>query len=186
MPGTDWARSFLQRHKKDISQKVASNIQRARANVSREDIVQYFENLSETLKHIPACIIFNYDETNVQDDPGKQRLLVRRGTKYPERICNFTKTPTTIMMCGSASGVLLPPYVICKAEKMWKQWIEPGPKDEPCCNNRCCSVGSRYNRTQHGWMDAQTFTDWLESAFVPHAKSLPRRNVLIGDNLLAV
>ncbi|CAH2017331.1 unnamed protein product [Acanthoscelides obtectus] len=183
MPGTDWARSFLQRHKKDIRQKVASNIKRARANVSREDIVHYFENLSETLKDIPACNIFNYDETNVQDDPGKQKMLFRRGTKYPERICNFTKTATTIMMCGSASGVLLPPYVIHKAEKMWKQWIELGPKGEPCCNNRCCSVGSRYNRTQHGWMDAQTFTDWFESAFLPHAKSLPGRKVLIGDNL---
>lgn len=183
MPGIDWARSLLERHKGDISQKVSANIKRSRANVSRDIIVEYFNNLRETLQNVPACNIFNYDETNTQDDPGKQKMLFRRGTKYPERICNFTKTAISIMMCGSASGVLLPPYIIYKAEKMWQQWTELGPKGEPCCSDRCCGSGSRYNRTHHGWMDAQTFTDWFESTFLPHAKRLPGRKVLLGDNL---
>lgn len=87
------------------------------------------------------------------------------------------------MMCGSASGVLLPPYVVYKAEKLWQQWVDMGPKGEPCCKERCCSSGSRYNRTHHGWMDGQTFTDWFESSFLPHAKRLPGRKVLLGDNL---
>nr|CAH7752202.1 unnamed protein product [Callosobruchus chinensis] len=135
---------------------------KSRANISRDIIIEYFNNLKDTLKDVPACNVFNYDETNVQDDPGKQKMLFRRGTilcLYPEGICNFTKTATSIMMCGSASGVLLPPYIIYKAEKMWQQWTELGPKDEPCCNDRCCDLGSRYNRTHHGWIDAQTFTD---------------------------
>nr|CAI5840121.1 unnamed protein product [Callosobruchus analis] len=89
----------------------------------------------------------------------------------------------TVMMCGSASGMLLPPYVIYKAEKLWQQWTEMGPKGEPCCKERCCSSGSRYNRTNHGWIDAQILTDWFESAFLPHAKRLPGHKVLLGDNL---
>lgn len=183
MPGKDWVYGLLERHKNEISQKLATNIKKCRANVSRETIVEYFENLRETLNDVPACNVFNYDETNLQDDPGKKKMLFRRGTKYPERVCNFTKTAITVMMCGSASGVLLPPYVIYKAERLWQQWVELGPKGDPCCNERCCSSGSRYNRTHHGWMDSQTFTEWFESCFLPHAKRLPGRKVLLGDNL---
>nr|CAH7753389.1 unnamed protein product [Callosobruchus chinensis] len=171
MPGKDWVYGLLKRYKNEISQKIATNIKRCRANVSRDTILQYFDNLRDTLKDIPACNIFNYDETNLQDDPGKKQMLFKRGTKYPGRVCNFTKTAITVMMCGSASGVLLPPYVVYKAEKLWQQWVEMGPK------------GARYNRTHHGWMDAQTFTDWFESTFLPHAKRLSGRKVLLGDNL---
>nr|CAI5855538.1 unnamed protein product [Callosobruchus analis]CAI5865637.1 unnamed protein product [Callosobruchus analis] len=145
--------------------------------------MQYFENLRDTLKDFPACNIVNYDETNLHRTTQGKKMLFKRGTKYPERVCNFTKTAITVMMCGSASGVLLPPYVIYKAEKLWQQWTEMGPKGEPCCKERWCSSGSRYNRTHHGWIDAQTFTDWFESAFLPHAKRLPGHNVLLGDNI---
>lgn len=74
-----------------------------------------------TLEGVPAINVLNYNETNLQYDPGKKRMLFRRGTKYLERVCNFTKTAITVTMYGSASGVLLPPYVIYKAEKMWQQ-----------------------------------------------------------------
>nr|CAI5850751.1 unnamed protein product [Callosobruchus analis] len=110
-------------------------------------------------------------------------MLFRRGIKYPERVCDFTKTSTSIMMCGSASGVLLPPYIIYKTEKMWQQWTELGPKGEPCYNDRCWGLSARYNRTHHGWIDAKTFTDWFEMTFLPHAKRLPGRKVPLGDNL---
>lgn len=183
LPGNDWVYSLLQRHNDAVVKKVAANIKRSRASVSKQTITEYFNNLRQTLQDIPASNIFNYDETNVQDDPGNKKLLFRRGTKYPERVCNFTKSATSIMMCGSASGVLLPPYIIYKSEKMWVQWTENGPKGYPCCNGRCCGSGSRYNRTTHGWMDAQTFTDWFTSCFLPHAKELEGRKVLLGDNL---
>ncbi|KAB0804446.1 hypothetical protein PPYR_01416 [Photinus pyralis] len=175
LPGVDWVHSLLTRHKKDITQRLAANIKRARAD--------YFNNLENTLKNVPACNVYNYDETNLVDDPGRKKLLYRRGVKYPERVCNYTKSATTIMMCGSASGVLLPPYIIYRSEKMWNQWTENGPKSSPCCSERCCASGSRYNRTSHGWMDAETFTDWFKSAFLPHAERLEGRKVLIGDNL---
>ncbi|CAH1959591.1 unnamed protein product [Acanthoscelides obtectus] len=183
LPGNDWVYSMLQRYSNDIVKKVAANIKRSRASVTRQTIQDYFNNLRLTLDNIPPSNVFNYDETNIQDDPGKKKLLFKRGTKYPERVCNFTKSATTIMMCGSASGVLLPPYIIYKSEKMWLQWTENGPKGNPCCNQRCCASGARYNRTSHGWMDAQTFTEWFTSTFLPHAKQLEGRKILLGDNL---
>lgn len=183
LPGKDWVFSLLERHKNDITQRLSANIKRARANVSREILQQYFDNLKTTLDGIPPQNIYNYDETNLQDDPGKKFMIFKRGTKYPTRVCNFSKSATSIMMCGSASGTLLPPYVIYRAEKMWAQWTEGGPKGDPCCSERCCAAGARYNRTRHGWIDAQTFTDWFSSVFLPHAKRLEGRKVLLGDNL---
>ncbi|KAJ8917911.1 hypothetical protein NQ315_002604 [Exocentrus adspersus] len=43
----------------------------------------------------------------------------------------------------TADGVLLPPYIIYKAEHLYDSWTERGPK------------GARYNRTKSGWMDGK-------------------------------
>lgn len=183
IPGRDWVYSLIKRHKASLTQRLAANIKRARASVSPEVIRKYFENLQISTNDVPPSNIFNYDETNMADDPGKKRWLYRRGKKYPENIINHSKSAISIMFCGSASGVLLPPYVIYKSEHLWDRWTENGPKGDPCCQDRCCSSGSRYNRTKSGWIEASCFTDWFRSTFLPHAMNLPGKKVIIGDNL---
>lgn len=183
IPGVDWAYSLLKRHKDCYSQRVAANIKRARAQVSKETLTEYFENLKYTVKDVPSSNIFNYDESNLSDDPGKKRYIYRRGVKYPEKITNFSKSCTSIMVCGSADGVLLPPYVIYRSTHLYDTWKERGPCGPPCCSEPCCSRGTRYNRTSNGWMDTATFREWFISCFLPHAKRLHGRKVLIGDNL---
>lgn len=183
MPGRDWVESLLKRHKDIVTQRLAANIKRARAMVSKTDIENYFANLEKTIREVPDTNLFNYDETNMADDPGRKRLLYKRGVKYPTNVVNFSKSATSVMFCGSASGVLLPPYVIYKAEHIWDRWTLHGPQGAPCCIDRCCSKGSRFNRTQSGWIDANVFTDWFVSTFLPHASNLEGKKVLIGDNL---
>lgn len=117
------------------------------------------------------------------DDPGKKKCLIKRGVKYPERISNHSKVSTTDMMCGSASGVLLPPYIMYKSEHIWNTWTKHGPKGIPCCSEPCCSRGAHYNRSVSGWIDMTLFSDWFESTYLPHAKRLSGKKVLIGDNL---
>ncbi|KAJ8930609.1 hypothetical protein NQ314_016579 [Rhamnusium bicolor] len=169
VPGKDWALSLLDRHKDQTSQRVSGNIKKARAK--------------ETLNNVAPSNIFNYDETNVGDNPGSRRLVYRRGVKYPENIVNHSKSCTTIMICGSADGTLLPPYIIYKSEHLYNTWKEGGITGYPCCTKPCCSQGCRFNRTSHGWIDAVTFKDWFCSSFLPHTKRLEGRKVLIGDNL---
>ncbi|CAH1732694.1 unnamed protein product [Aphis gossypii] len=183
LPGPDWARSIIKRHKNLVTQRIATSISKCRAEVSPTIITEYFDNLQGVLVDIPPQNIFNYDESNLQDDPGKKKLIFARGTKYPERVQNHSKTATSIMICGSASGTLLPPYIIYKANDIWQSWTENGPKGFPCCDQPCCARGSRYNRTPHGWIDGLTFQDWFFLSFLPHAKRLPGKKVLIGDNL---
>ena len=105
------------------------------------------------------------------DDPGAKVCIFKRGTKYPERVRDNSKASISIMYSGSASGKMLPCYVVYKAENLWSTWMEGGPK------------GTRYNRSRSGWFDASEFTDWFEFTFIPNIKNLSGRKVLIGGNL---
>ncbi len=50
-----------------------------RASVGPDDVNEYFDNLGKTLEGVPPENILNLDETNVMDDPGKFRVLAKRG-----------------------------------------------------------------------------------------------------------
>lgn len=101
---------------------------------------------------------------------GKKNVF-RRGIKYPERIINFSKGNISIMFSETASGSLLPPYVVYKAEHLWNTWCERGPS------------GTRFGRSKSGWMDGQNFQEWFQTIVIPWAKRKEGRKTLIGDNL---
>lgn len=170
-PGWDWGYSFLKRHKHELSQRVAQNIKVCRAAVTPGAIRSYFANLEKTLKDVPPNCIINYDETNLSDDPGRKKVIVRRGCKYPERIMNFTKSSTSLMFACTAAGKLLPSYVVYRSKHMYDSWTEGGPPN------------ARYNRTESGWFDGATFEDWFFKVVLPYAKSQDGKKVMIGDNL---
>ena len=114
LPGPDWVDGFLRRHP-NVAHRVAKNIKSDRAAVSEESFRQYMEHLKKSLEGVSPDCIYNYDETNLSDDPGSQKVMVRRGVKYPELIRNSSKTAVSIIMCGNAEGKILPPYVVYKA-----------------------------------------------------------------------
>ena len=171
LPGEEWAKSFLNRHKKAIGTQICQNIKRAKADLKKEDFIDFFENLRESLKDIPASHILNYDETNLADDPGLEKLIFKRGVKYPERIMNYTKGATSIMFAGTADGELLAQYVVYKAANMWNSWTKGGP------------LKTRYNRSKSEWFDAVCFDDSFRTVIIPWARKLEGTKVVIGDNL---
>ncbi|KAF2904148.1 hypothetical protein ILUMI_02037 [Ignelater luminosus] len=64
--------------------------------------------------------------------PGKPPIFFCKvncphGVKYPEKIWNFSKSSTSLMICGSAAGEVLPPYVAYKSSQIWTTWTEAGP-----------------------------------------------------------
>ena len=170
MPGYEFVRGFIKRHPRIVFRS-ANLIKRSRAKVSREEITQFITNFSKTAHGVPATNIFNYDETNFQDDPGKQKALFKKGVKYAEEIKNSTKTSISVMFCGSASGQLLPPYVVYRGEHVMDTWRTRGPK------------GARFNAKKRGWFDSAMFKDCLDEVFIPALQKLPSKKVLTGDNL---
>lgn len=171
LPGNDWALSFLKRHKGNVSTRMSQNIKRARAAVSAQTINDYFDNLEQTLLGVHPCSIVNYDETNLTDDPGTKKILCRRGQKHPEKVNDFAKSATSLMFSASGDGILLPIYVIYKAENLYDSWRTRGPK------------GTRYGCTKSGWFDQKHFEDWFFMVALPYLQKMPQPRVLIGDNL---
>lgn len=90
--------------------------------------MQYSENLENSLVGVSPQSIINYDETYMTDDPGKVKVVTRRGCKHPERILDSSKSCVSVMFAGTASGLLLPPYVVYKAEHLHDSWMDGGPR----------------------------------------------------------
>ena len=62
-------------HKRhNLTKRITDNVKAARAEVNAEVLNSYFDRLKETLNEIPPPNVFNYDETNVTDDPGAQMV----------------------------------------------------------------------------------------------------------------
>lgn len=173
MPGPDWCQGFLKRHKHRLSQRNCQNIKHVRAEKSEDEMNRYFQNLEGALEKIVPENILNYDETNLSDDPGNQKCIFKRGTKYPERVLNTTKTAISVMFAATATGELLPPYVVYKSDagRLYDQWCIGGPPN------------TRYKSTKSGWFDSLAFEDWFVQVVVPWARRKDGKKALIGDNL---
>lgn len=170
LPGIDWVKSFLNRNK-SLTKRFGENIKRVRAGVSKPILTKYFDNLEVVLQDVPASNIFNYDETNFSDDPGKKLVIVRRGVKHPEIIRDSSKASTSVMFCAAADGKIVPPYTVYKSTYLYPTWIEGGVP------------GARFNRNSSGWFDMSIFEDWFSLSFIPFIKNLNGPKVIIGDNL---
>lgn len=114
-----------------------------------------------------------YDETNLSDDPGRKKVITRRGCNYPERAMNSTKTAVSVMFSAAVDGTILPPYVVYKAVHLYGSWTTGGPQH------------ARYNRSKSGWFESSSFEDWLCTIAKPYLKRQTGKRVLIGDNLAA-
>lgn len=174
-PGVDWAYGFLKRHENILTQRTCQNITRKRAALSEGTVNDYFNRLQKTLAGVPPSRIINYDETNLTDDPKGRKMLFRKGIKYAERVMDTSKSSTSIMFAVTATGVLLPPYVVYKGQRMQDTWILGGP------------IHAKYNVSKSGWFDEEIFLDWLQICLIPFCRQEreadPEPFVIIGDNL---
>lgn len=98
-------------------------------------------------------------------------MLCKRGVKYPELVRNTSKVSTSLMLTATASGELLPPYVVYKSKKVWTTWQEGGPD------------GAKYDCSKSGWFDACTFENYFFRILLPHAKKKDGIKAVICDNL---
>jgi hypothetical protein len=170
LPTSRFVTSFLRRNPR-LTLRRASLIKRARAAVSVEIITEFITNYSKSAEGVEPANIWNYDETCMRDDPGAKRSIFKKGAKYCEKVCNSSKSSTSVMFCGSATGEMLPPMVVYKAANKYSSWEERGPK------------GAFYWFSKSGWFDSVTFEKWFFQVFLKTVKRRPGVKLLIGDNL---
>ena len=70
--GVDWLNGIMNRH--NLTKRITDKVKAARAEINAEVLNNHFDCLKETLNNILPSNIFNYDETNVTDDPGAQTV----------------------------------------------------------------------------------------------------------------
>lgn len=172
LPGEGWVNKFLQRHHKQLSRRMSQSIKESRAKVNHQTINKFFDHLEASLEGIAPAAIVNYDETNFTDDAGRVKVVVRRSCKRSEHVMDTSKAATSVMFSCSASGTMLPVYIVYKSDHLWSTWTENGPPN------------ARYNRSKSGWFDGNLFEEWFFTIIVPYFQSLPDGpKALIGDNL---
>ena len=170
-PGKDWFIGFVKRNK--LSKRAASNMKRCRSQVDASVVNEFFDELEKLFlrMNVRPENIYNYDETNFTNDPGKSLVFCRRGRKRVENVRDSSKQAFSVMWCGNATGELLPPMVVYKAKNVYEGWTWNGPKD------------AVYASTESGWFDSETFKTWFVQCFLPAVESKEGPIVLLGDNL---
>jgi hypothetical protein len=170
LPGHRFVARFLGRHP-ELRLRMTTNIKRARARVSREEVVKFFENFQEAVEGVPPENLWNFDETNFQDDPKSKKCLFKKGTRYCERVMNSSKQAISVMFCGNATGTMLPPMVVYKALNLYTSWCERGPR------------GTVYACSKSGWFDGCLFERWFLDLLLPKLKRQPGKKLVLCDNL---
>lgn len=172
LPGYDFVNEFAARN--NLTQRLAANIKTSRASVGPNEIKEFFENLRPALEEARPALIYNYDETNITDDPGAIKVLVRRGHKRVERVQEHSKSSISIMFCGTAEGHMIPPMVVYKSKHLYDNWTQGGPPE------------TIYRNSSSGWFDMNLFEVWFFKILLPHILEHREGNekaVVIGDNL---
>ena len=100
------------------------------------------------------------DETGMPLCPRPPKVIARKGQK---KVCYRTsglKSQVTVLACGSATGQIIPPFIIIAAKQISPLWTQ----DEV--------IGSRFAVSDNGWVDQELFNYWLTDHFIPNAPSL--------------
>ena len=111
----------------NLTKRTTDDVKAARAEVNHEVINNYFDNLEEWIKDIPPENIFNYDETNMNDDPDAKLVITQRGKKQIERKIQHSKSSVSVMFAGNAARQYLPSMVVYKSENIYKEWVREAP-----------------------------------------------------------
>lgn len=185
MPTKGFVERFMSRHP-ELSMRKAINLPRNRAEAITEDVIRgffvntYAKSLLESgigveidgkLTVIKPHCLWNCDETCLRMDPDLARIIASKGKKAVHIVTHSNlRINYTIMGCGNAAGMVLPPHLVFKGERMGSSWATGG------------YPGASYVMSSSGWMEKPLFIDWIEKVFIPAAKKVdPGVHLLVFD-----
>ena len=178
-PGRDWAAGFLKRHDDVLKKRTAVPIIPRKGCMDADDLKLFFNRLKPQLTDpdLKPEWILNFDETNLVNNPGSTVAIVRRSEKKAFRLVKNSKEGYSVMFAGTASGRMLPPYIVfqssAKTPTVQPKWTEPLPP--PLCY---------YDASSSGWFKKAQFERWFKAVVLPWAAEDPSaKKLIIGDNL---
>lgn len=155
MAGRFWLKGFLSRNPQ-IRPRKAQNLNPARAQKLNPFIVKdHFDKLEGILKDMDIIDkperIYNIDEKGCRLClHHQQKVLAQKGVRRVHVVGNEHGENVTIVSCGNAMGVAIPPIILFKGKRLKQEWKDNLPP------------GSDVLMTTKGSMTASTFCSWLE------------------------
>ena len=137
--------------------------------VNSENINYYFDLLEEVFEQYgfddhPEAI-YNMDETGMPLEPRPPKVVAKKGQKKVRYQTSGQKQQITIIGCGSATGHVIPPFIVFAAKQVNYLWT------------RNEVSGSRFAVSDNGWVDHDLFSFFLTEHFIENA--VPRRPLLL-------
>lgn len=167
MAGRAWLDGFLQRHPK-LTLRTAQSLSHSRAfNATREVIDDYFAKLGAMYARLNILTkpmqIYNVDEVGISvvHKPGK--VITEMGRKCVWSVTSAEKGKNhTILACVSASGFVLPPFMIYPRKRI-KENIKEG-----------AFPGTSFHCSNKGWVNSELYLDWFKFflANIPPARPI--------------
>ena len=158
-PGKAWWLGFLSRHP-DLSLKNAEALDVARAaDCSQANILSWHKKYEDVLKQFEITnpeYICNCDETGFALQSKSGKILTDKGHKNPYSISSSNKSQMTVLMCGTASGKVLPPFILFPGKT-----INPSYAVDLTAEATCFP-------TEKGWMNKEAFLRWIKEVFIPY------------------
>ena len=172
----DWWESFRKRNP-DLSLRKPEGLSAARAQAfNKERVDSYFNDLRElfdllNLRDFPQ-LVYNTDETGISTVPNNpSKVIAQKGARSVQAVRTGERgTLTTIIPTVSASGDILPPFVICK-----------GGNVKMTVRNIYETHNIGVASTKSGYNDSETFVRYLNH-FDRHRTKIPgKKCVLLLD-----
>lgn len=95
----------------------------------------------------------------VASDPTQIRAVDEKGKPLHRAVDGSCRDSTTVLAFVSATGDCLPPLIVFKGMAVQSRWTSVN--EYP---------GTMYGANSNGWMEEETFYQWLERMFVRHVQ----------------
>ena len=171
LAGRYWLKAFLNRHP-EITSRRAQNLNPARAQkLNRYIVKDYFDKLGKVLLEHDLMDkperIYNVDEKGCRLTlHHQQSVLAKKGAKRVHLTAPEHGENVTVVSCGNASGVRIPPAILFKGQRLKPEWCDHLPP------------GTLTLMTKKGSMTVETFNEWLKHL---GKYKLPGKCLLIFD-----
>ena len=158
IPGKDFCRGFEKRWQQLLSKRKAEVLTVKRAkSVAPENLDKFFDIVQDVYTKCgidethDGSRVFNLDETGLSTEQRLTNCFFRRGAKDVSLLSpTCGKAMYTLLVCGSAAGELMPPFILYKALHLYDTWCKGGPEN------------TYFDITKSGWMESESFSRWFE------------------------